>query len=75
MANAFVSLFSRDCTIEQLEGFMASGQEVMIDAGFEMVSGPIKGIRREDGSGKCWLLNIANRFDNGKCREAFIRTK
>jgi hypothetical protein len=75
MANNFVTLFSHDFTFEQLEGYMKDGQEVMIDAGFQLVCGPIKGICREDGSGKCWLLNIANKFDGGKCREAFIRTK
>ena len=58
-------------TLSQILDMMRNREDVMIDTGDDIFCGKIVGIREEDGSGKCWLVTIRNKYAR---REFFIRT-
>jgi len=53
--------------------YRANGQKTLAVAGLMRVTGVVNGIKREDGSGKCWIINICTN-DNWNF-DIFIRTQ
>lgn len=53
--------------------YRATGQKTLTCAGVMRITGIINGIKREDGSGKCWIVTIC-RNDNWTF-DVFLRTQ
>jgi hypothetical protein len=70
--NNFTVLENNEYSLSDLLRMIETRDEVMIDTGRNLVCGWVVGIREEDGSGKCWLVTIRNKYSR---QEVFIRTK